>query len=197
MSKRPSSSSPPGSGPSSPKRKPPTLHSWLHPEEPAPLLAHSPPLHAITSTFTSITLQFEPPTHITTIAALTRECQRRVRELDVPGLVGGEAMEKGEGAFADGEGRAPGRKGKERAREPDHRMWAVRCICLKEGKNGTGGEDDYQVSREWGASDLDLADSSSYWRHSTTTERSMEGSGCCGYCKSRKASTSLQSVVDG
>ncbi len=63
----------------------------------------------------------------------------------MPGLVGDAAMEKGEGAFADGEGRAPGRKGKERVREPDHRMWAVRCVCLKEGKNGTGGEDDYQV----------------------------------------------------
>ena len=76
---------------------------------------------------------------------MTKEVRRIIRELDVVSLVGEEAMSAGEGAFQDGEGRAPGRKGKERAREPDHRMWAVRTLCLKEGKDGTKGEDDYQV----------------------------------------------------
>lgn len=53
-----------------------------------------------------------------------------------------------EGAFHAGEGRAPGRApGKERAREPDHRMWACRALCLKEGKNGTEGEEAFQVRR--------------------------------------------------
>jgi hypothetical protein len=52
-------------------------------------------------------------------------------------------MRGDEGAFQDGEGRTG--KGKERAREPDHRMWAVRTLCLKEGKDGTRGENDYQV----------------------------------------------------
>ena len=62
------------------------------------------------------------------------------------GLVGDAVLEANEGAFENGEGRAPGRKGKEKAREPDHRIWAVRTLCLEEGKDGTGGEDDYQVS---------------------------------------------------
>ncbi|KAK4683883.1 hypothetical protein P7C73_g6333, partial [Tremellales sp. Uapishka_1] len=54
-------------------------------------------------------------------------------------------MAKNDGAFQHGEGRAPGTKGKERAREPDHRMWACRIVALKEGKNGTDGEGDYQL----------------------------------------------------
>lgn len=69
-----------------------------------------------------------------------------MRELDVPRLAGSIVLESGEGAFQDGEGRK-GPKGKERAREPDHRMWAVRAVVLKEGCDGTKGEDDYQVSR--------------------------------------------------
>lgn len=53
-------------------------------------------------------------------------------------------MRDNDGAFQDGEGR---RRvgGKERVREPDHRMWACRAVILKEGKDGTRGEDDYQV----------------------------------------------------
>ncbi|AAW41885.2 expressed protein [Cryptococcus deneoformans JEC21] len=55
-------------------------------------------------------------------------------------------MAAGEGAFQAGDGRAPGRApGNERAREPDHRMWACRALCLKEGKNGTEGEEAFQL----------------------------------------------------
>lgn len=62
------------------------------------------------------------------------------------GRVGPEVMTAGEGAFQASEGRAPGRApGKERAREPDHRMWACRALCLKEGKNGTEGEEAFHV----------------------------------------------------
>lgn len=70
-----------------------------------------------------------------------------MRELDVPRLVGDLVMEANEGAFQDGEGRQAQSKGKgkDRAREPDHRMWAVRGVVLKEGKDGTKGENDYQV----------------------------------------------------
>ena len=69
-----------------------------------------------------------------------------VKELNVPDLVGDEVMRGDEGAFGYGEGRVVSSKGKERAREPDHRMWAVRALCLKDGRNGTKGEGDYQVS---------------------------------------------------
>lgn len=59
---------------------------------------------------------------------------------------GPELMAAGEGAFQAGDGRALGRApGNERAREPDHRMWACRALCLKEGKNGTEGEEAFQV----------------------------------------------------
>lgn len=70
-----------------------------------------------------------------------------VRELDIPNLVGEVLLDCGEGAFQDGNGKT-GKKGKERIREPDHRMWAVRTLCLKERKDGTEGADDYQVSRD-------------------------------------------------
>ena len=78
---------------------------------------------------------------------MAKEARRMVRELDVVSEVGSLLLEKGEGAFQGSEGRAPGRngKGKERAREPDHRMWACRTLCLRDGRDGTGGEDDYHV----------------------------------------------------
>lgn len=128
-----------------PAPAPPSLHAWLHPSAPAPLLANSPPLHQDTSTFLAVTFAFLPPAWISTEPALTKECKRLVRELDVCGLLSDQLVEAGEGAFQDGAGRAPGRKGKERAREPDHRMWACRTLVLKEGRNGTKGEEDYQV----------------------------------------------------
>lgn len=68
-----------------------------------------------------------------------------MRELDVVRLVGDELVSRGEGAFQGENGRAPGKTGKKRAREPDHRMWAVRTLGLAEGRDGTGGEGDYQV----------------------------------------------------
>lgn len=124
----------------------PTLDSWLKPGAVAPLLASSPHLHASSSTFISFTLSFVPPAHVRSPAALTKEAKRVVRELDVVRLVGGELLDRNDGAFQNGEGRAPSRgKGKERAREPDHRMWAVRTLGLVEGKDGTGGAEDYQV----------------------------------------------------
>ncbi|WWD16056.1 hypothetical protein CI109_100481 [Kwoniella shandongensis] len=139
----------PDSGPSDPKRtrtEVPSLHSWLHPNEPPPLSAHSPPLHESSSTFLSFTVSLVPPSHITTETSLAKEARRIVRELDVVSQVGDLVMGSGEGAFQSGEGRAVGRgKGKERAREPDHRMWACRALCLKEGKNGTEGEEDYHL----------------------------------------------------
>jgi hypothetical protein len=129
---------------------PPSLHAWLHPDQPPPLRTHSPPLHASSSTFLSFSIAFEPGLHVTSETALAKEARRVVRELDVPGLVGAVVMRESEGAFQNGEGRAAGSKskGKERCREPDHRMWAVRTLGLKERRDGTGGEDDYQVSRD-------------------------------------------------
>lgn len=128
-------------------KPPPSLHAWLHPDQPPPLRTHSPALHSSTSTFLSFSMAFEPPAYITTETALAKEARRIVRELDVPTLVGAVVMKDDEGAFQNGEGRASGSKGKgkERCREPDHRMWAVRTLCLKERRDGTGGEDDYQV----------------------------------------------------
>ncbi|KJE05366.1 hypothetical protein I311_01045 [Cryptococcus gattii NT-10] len=125
---------------------PPSLHSWLHPHDPPPTLSHSPPLHHSSSTFLTFTISFLPPSHVTTEASLAKEARRIVRELDVVGRVGPEVMTAGEGAFQASEGRAPGRApGKERAREPDHRMWACRALCLKEGKNGTEGEEAFHL----------------------------------------------------
>ena len=80
-------------------------------------------------------------------------------------------MRGDDGAFQDGEGRAPR---KERAREPDHRMWAIRTLCLKEGKDGTGGEDDYQVSAPCSKADRD-----SYSRRCMMITRSLEGRPSC------------------
>ncbi|OCF36574.1 hypothetical protein I316_01825 [Kwoniella heveanensis BCC8398] len=127
-----------------------SLHQWLHPTLPTPIKTHSPPLHSSSSTFLSFTISFEPPvhSHISSVVTLEKEVRRIVRELDVVREVGELVMRGDEGAFADGEGRAPGRgksTGKERAREPDHRMWAVRTLGLREGKDGTGGEGDYQL----------------------------------------------------
>ena len=134
--------------PSSPSAAaaPPTLHAWLHPDEPAPFKTHSPPIHHSSSTFLSFAISFVPGSHITTEALLAKEARRLVRELNVPIEVGEEVMKDDEGAFEGGDGRVVSLKGKERAREPDHRMWAVRTICLKDGKDGTKGEDDYEVS---------------------------------------------------
>jgi hypothetical protein len=131
---------------SSPPLAAPSVHAWLHPDEPPIVECHSPPLHHSNSTFLSFSLSFIPPSHITTEPDLAKECRRIVRELNVVGIVGDDVLKAGEGAFQDGEGRAKGSKGKERAREPDHRIWACRALCLKEGKDGTQGEGDYQVS---------------------------------------------------
>jgi hypothetical protein len=68
-----------------------------------------------------------------------------VRELNVVAHVGEEIIKGEDGAFTDGEGIITNSKGVPRPREPDHRMWAVRTLVLKEGRNGTKGEDDYQV----------------------------------------------------
>jgi hypothetical protein len=145
MSKRPASPPPPAA----PKRARahilPTLDGWL--SAPPRLLASSPHLHASTSTFIGFTLPFVPASHVRDIAAVTREARKAVRELDVVSLVGGELIARSEGAFADGQARAPTGPGRrQRAREPDCRMWAVRTLCLGEGRDGTGGEGDYQVS---------------------------------------------------
>lgn len=140
----------------SPKRRktestaaPPSVHAWLHPNRPALLMTQSPPLHSSSSTFMGFSIAFLPPLHITSESTLAKEARRVVRELDIPSTVGDKLLDCGEGAFQDGNGKI-GKKGKERIREPDHRMWAVRTLCLKERKDGTGGADDYQVSREWG-----------------------------------------------
>lgn len=69
-----------------------------------------------------------------------------IRELNVVAHVGEILVKSDDGAFSDGEGKIANSKGKERAREPDHRMWAVRTLVLKEGRDGTKGEGDYQVS---------------------------------------------------
>ncbi|KAK1924890.1 hypothetical protein DB88DRAFT_487220 [Papiliotrema laurentii] len=125
--------------------RPQSLHAWLHPETPPPLMTHSPPLHESTSTFLSFSISFVAPSHITTDAALTKEARRMVRELNVVGHVGEEIVEGEHGAFTEGAGKITNSKGKERAREPDHRMWAVRTLVLKDGRDGTKGEDDYQL----------------------------------------------------
>lgn len=69
--------------------------------------------------------------------------QNIVRGMDIVSLVGKELLESRDGAFQSDGGLAPGPR--KRAREPDHRMWACRTLVLKEGRDGTQGEDDYQV----------------------------------------------------
>ncbi|GMK58623.1 hypothetical protein CspeluHIS016_0600650 [Cutaneotrichosporon spelunceum] len=129
----------------------PSLDSWLKsspsaPPAPPPLLASSPPLHASSSTFIAFALSFVPPPTVCSQETLKKEAARAVRALDVVRLVGAELLASDDGAFANGESRAPGRRaGKERAREPDHRTWAVRTLALAEGKDGTSGEEDYQL----------------------------------------------------
>ncbi|ORY24978.1 hypothetical protein BCR39DRAFT_454051, partial [Naematelia encephala] len=126
----------------------PTLHAWLHPDEPPPLITNSPPLHFSTSTFVAFSLSFVPATHITSEPPLAKQARRMIRELDVCGIMGDELFKADEGAFQSGQGRAraQGKKGENgRAREPDHRMWAVRTLGLKDGRNGTGGTDDYHL----------------------------------------------------
>jgi hypothetical protein len=123
---------------------PVSVHAWLHPGTPPPVMARSPPLHSSSSTFLSISISFTAPLHVVSETALAKEARRVVRELDVPTLVGAELLKADDGAFQDNNGRS-GKKGKERIREPDHRMWAVRTLCLKERRDGTAGEDDYQV----------------------------------------------------
>ena len=93
-----------------------------------------------------------------------------VRELNVVAEVGDLIMKDNEGAFQDGEGRIVSGKGKERAREPDHRMWGVRALVLKEGRDGTKGEDDYQVS--WTSHNAWWL-TGSYWNASMMMERSL------------------------
>ncbi|WRT67222.1 uncharacterized protein IL334_004188 [Kwoniella shivajii] len=137
-----------GTKPNSVQSKIISLHSWLHPSLPEPIQSHSPALHSSSSTFLSFTISFVPPSHITALPSLEKECRRIVRELDVISLVGSTLLESDEGAFANGEGRIQSQgknKGKHRAREPDHRIWACRTLTLKEGKDGTGGEGDYQL----------------------------------------------------
>jgi hypothetical protein len=121
-----------------------SVHGWLHPQAPPLIIARSPPLHSSSSTFLSLSISFTAPIHVVSETALAKEARRVVRELDVPSLVGPELLNSDDGAFQDGNGRS-GKKGKERIREPDHRMWAVRTLCLKERRDGTAGEDDYQV----------------------------------------------------
>ena len=123
---------------------PVSVHAWLHPNAAASVMARSPPLHSSSSTFLSVSISFTAPLHVVSETALAKEARRVVRELDVPTLVGAEMLNSDDGAFQDGNGRS-GKKGKERIREPDHRMWAVRTLCLKERRDGTAGEDDYQV----------------------------------------------------
>lgn len=124
----------------------PSVHAWLHPNKPSLLMTQSPPLHSSSSTFMGFSISFLPPIHITSESTLAKEARRVVRELDIPSIVGNDLLDCGEGAFQDGNGKT-GKKGKERIREPDHRMWAVRTLCLKERKDGTEGADDYQVRK--------------------------------------------------
>ncbi|EKD02717.1 hypothetical protein A1Q2_02947 [Trichosporon asahii var. asahii CBS 8904] len=119
------------------------LSSWLKPGEPAPLLVSSPHLHAVSSTFTSFALSLSPPSNIRTAEALKKHVQNIVRGMDIVSLVGKELLESRDGAFQSDGGLAPGPR--KRAREPDHRMWACRTLVLKEGRDGTQGEDDYQL----------------------------------------------------
>lgn len=121
-----------------------SLTSWLKPGEPAPLLVSSPHLHAVSSTFTSFALSLNPPSTVRNADALKKHVQNVVRGLDIVSLVGKELLETRDGAFQSDGGMAPGPR--KRAREPDHRMWACRTLALKDGRDGTQGEDDYQVS---------------------------------------------------
>ncbi|WWC89931.1 uncharacterized protein L201_004860 [Kwoniella dendrophila CBS 6074] len=125
------------------KDKPISLHSWLHPSEPELILTHSPALHSSTSTFLGFAISFLPPTYITSLPSLEKECRRIIRELNVINLVGDLVSKDGEGAFQNGQGKSPNNPN--RIREPDHRIWACRTLTLKDGKDGTGGEDDYQL----------------------------------------------------
>lgn len=121
-----------------------SLSTWLKPGEPAPLLLSSPHLHAVSSTFTSFAMSLSPPSNVRTPEALKKYAASIVRGLDVVSLVGKELIESKDGCFQNDGGLAPGPRPK--AREPDHKMWACRALVLKEGKDGTQGEEDYQVS---------------------------------------------------
>ncbi|KLT42507.1 hypothetical protein CC85DRAFT_285415 [Cutaneotrichosporon oleaginosum] len=125
----------------------PSLDTWLKPSSPVPqpLLACSPPLHASSSTFISLALSFVPPSSVRTAESLRKEALRAVHALDVVRLVGADLLASNEGCFAHGEGRATSRRGAERARDPDHKMWAVRTLALAEGRDGTRGDGDYQL----------------------------------------------------
>jgi hypothetical protein len=170
--------------------RPQSLHAWLHPETPPPLMTHSPPLHESTSTFLSFSISFVAPSHITTDAALTKEARRMVRELNVVGHVGEEIVEGEHGAFTEGAGKITNSKGKERAREPDHRMWAVRTLVLKDGRDGTKGEDDYQVcALHRHFPELDILIHSSSKRPMMMGRSSVER-GCSRYSGKSERSTS-------
>ena len=125
---------------------PVSVHAWLHPQASPLVIARSPPLHSSSSTFLAFSISFTAPIHVISETALAKEARRVIRELDVPTLVERELTDCDDGAFQEGNGRS-GKKGKERIREPDHRMWAVRTLCLKERRDGTAGEDDYQACR--------------------------------------------------
>lgn len=100
-----------------------------------------------------------------------------VRDLNVVSHVSEAVTEAGDGAFQDGEGMVTSNKGKQRAREPDHRMWAIRTLCLKEGRDGTKGDYDYQVSSS-AREEVCAEVNNSCWRRITMTERSLAGRGC-------------------
>ena len=108
-------------------------------------MTHSPPLHHANSTFLTFTLTFEPPSHITSILTLEREAQRRVREINVVAETHDVLLHCDEGYFANPEVKVRGR-----VPEPDHRMWAARCLCLRDGRDGLGGPDDYVMVEAMG-----------------------------------------------
>lgn len=88
-------------------------------------------------------MSLSPPSNVRTADALKKHAQKIIRGMDIVSLVGKELLESRDGAFQSDGGLAPGPR--KRAREPDHRMWACRTLALKEGRDGTQGEDDYQV----------------------------------------------------
>ncbi|WWC69368.1 uncharacterized protein I206_103307 [Kwoniella pini CBS 10737] len=129
-----------------------SIHEWLHPNDEQinqTIITHSPLLHESSSTFITFTLSFLPfSNQIKQISTLEKECKRIIRELNVINLINELIFSQdnqNQGAFEKKNLIILTKNGKEKIREPDHRIWACRTLILRQGKDGTKGEDDYQL----------------------------------------------------
>ena len=104
------------------------LQAYLGQSTALPTHTHSPALNHMTSTFLSYALHFEHA------KPSRKQAEKIIRDLKP--VVKQLKMEN-YGAFEKSN----------LMRDPDHMMWAFRSLRTKQGKDGTGGEDDYEVCR--------------------------------------------------